>query len=380
MRPDALKKPFFSILLLLLPLAVFAQSNRTQTVALVPFWGPVEQFITEFGEELFKGVSDMQGYRPVVIDMTNLPDDVPEGGFPPYICPSPSLIKTNPIALTGELTQDPDDEEFWHMRLYLWEMSETRLVFSDELTAYDRDEVAAGLPGMLEWLFSWLNKKGGGSGTGGEGDTTNMSGQGRNVFITTSMPLQWMYVGVRAGGALRMQERPTEYETEHYYKGNFYDTINAAVLYSIAFFPESVPFFSRFGLQVEGVFNYDMDITNNKQKIPAMTISPTALLKCHIYRQGNMLYSIFAGAYTTFPISDTIKTFAKYQPFPVGLTAGLCFAGKIDPIPGLFFIDLRYSRDQFKSNTIVSADRDREFRRSAVTISVGYEFGIITKK
>jgi len=381
MRHSTPKKLFFAVMFLFLPLIVFAQSNRAQSVALVPFWGPDEQFIQEFGEELFKGVNEMQGYRSVVIDMTNLPDDVPEGGFPPYICPSPSLIKTNPIALTGELTADPDDEEFWHLRLYLWEMAETRLVFSDEVTAYDREELAAGLPGMLEWLFSWLKRGGRGAGGdgSGDGDLTNQYG-GKSVFITTAMPIQWMYVGARFGGALRMQERPKEYPVAPDYSGNYYDTISAALSFSIAFFPESVPFFSRFGLQVEGVFNSDMNVRSPvTPEIPAMTISPTVLLNCQAYRRGNILLSIFAGAYTSFPLNDNIKTFTVDQKFPVGLTGGVNFAAKFDPIPGLFFIDLRYSGDLIKFYTTV-VENQTEYRRSAVTISIGYAFGIITKK
>jgi len=377
--PGALKELFFSILLLFLPLIIFAQSNRAQTVALVPFWGDNEQFILEFGEELFKGVGGMPGYRPVVIDMTNLPDDVPEGGFPPYICPSPSLIKTNPIALTGELTPDPDDEEFWHLRLYLWEMSETRLVFSDEVTAYDREELAAGLPGMLDWLFSWLKKGGAGSGIA-DGDSTGTLGHGRQVFVTTSTPLQWMYIGLRGGGALRLQEEPDGFTTNPDYVGNFYDSVSAALSFSLAFFPESVPFFSRFGLQLEGIFNYDFNISNNPgEPVPAITISPAVLLKVHTYRQGNLLFSILGGAYTSFPVNDKIETFNAYQSFPVGWTVGLKFAGKIDPLPGLFFIDLRFSRDEWLFNTFVQPG-NYEFRRNAVTVSAGYEIGIITKK
>jgi len=381
MRHDTQRKLFFSIVFLFLPLAVFAQSNRTETVALVPFWGEDDKFIKEFGEELYTGVGNMQGYMPVVIDMTNLPDDVPEGGFPPYICPSPSLIKTNPIALTGELTADPDDDEFWHLRLYLWEMSETRLVFSDELTAYDREECAAGLPGMLEWLFSWLKKARAGSGVG-DGDLTNLNGQGRNVFITTSMPLHWMYVGARTGVTpIRIQDKPDWDKYNQNYVGNFYNSINAAVSYSMAFFPESVPFFSRFAAQAEAVFNYDLNVTKdtNAEPIPAIMISPTVLLKCQVYRQGNMLFSVFGGAYIPFPIGDTVYSYFDQQNFPVGLTFGTSFAAKIDPVPGLFLIDLRYSGDWW-FNTIVRADDDGYKRKHALTISVGYEYGIITKK
>ncbi|MDR2924065.1 MAG: hypothetical protein LBU85_12085 [Treponema sp.] len=381
MRPNTLKKLTLSVLFLFLPFIVFAQSNRTQSVALVPFWGADETFIQEFGEELFKGVNGLQGYRSVVIDMTNLPDDVPEGGFPPYICPSPSLIKTNPIALTGELTPDPDDEEFWHLRLYLWEMADTRLVFSDELTAYDRDECAAAMPGMLEWLFSWLKRGGSGSGGDGEGgDTSNQYAGGKSVFITTSMPLQWIYVGGRFGWTpLRMQTLPVSpgANPQPYYVDNYWETLNGAITGSIAFFPESVPFFSRFALQIEGIFNYDFS------PIESVSILPAALLKFQAYRQGSMLFSLYGGAYTAFSLKKTIQYVSYLSDFlPIGWTAGINFGGKIDPIPGIFFLDLRFSMDLF--NTLIKDNPpippDEGYRRMAITVSIGYEFGFITKK
>jgi hypothetical protein len=372
MRHKTLKNLFFSILFLFLPLIVFAQSNRTQSVALVPFWGPDEYFIEEFGEELYIGVNNMQGYRAIVIDMNDLPDDVPEGGFPPYICPSPSLIKTNPIAITGELTTDPDDDEFWHLRLYLWEMADTRLVFSDEVTAYDREELAGGLPGMLEWLFSWLTRgRGRGAGDGDENwDSTNIGG-GRQVFITTSMPLHWIYAGVRFGwNAVNLNNPPSWKEPDNRHTFTDYRSINAALSGSIAFFPESVPFFSRFSFQLEGIFTYDIGA------VESMSIMPVGLLKFQVYRQGSMLFSLFGGAYLQFSL-DKQDTVAYSLLPPVGISAGLSFGGKLDPLPGIFSIDLRFSVDLF--DTYVKAD-DEGYRRMAITLSVGYEYGFITKK
>jgi len=379
MNPNTLKKLLFSLFFLYLPLFLYSQSNRSQTVALVPFWGPDEQFIREFGEELYKGVNEIQGFRSLVIDMTDLPDDVPEGGFPPYICPSPSLIKSNPIAMTGEITADPDDDEYMHLRLYLWEMADTRLVFSDELTGYDREEVAMGLPGMLEWLFSWLKRGGRGSGgDDGEGDTSNLYG-GKQVFITTSMPLQWIYVGARVGATpLRIQDKPNWKDADDRYMEARFETINASVALSVALFPEHIPFFSRFEVQGEATFNYDFEPFNKERSLtPAtMTLTTGPLLKFQAYRQGYLLFTLFGGAYTTFTLNDKI-IYTDYSLIPIGWTAGLSFGGKLDPLPGIFFIDLRYSSDEF--NTMVMKDEEA-FRRRAVSVSIGYAYGFITKR
>jgi hypothetical protein len=131
-----------------------ARNATVSSVALVPFWGSDENTIEQFGTELYAAVGNMKDFRPVRIDMTNLPDDVPVGGFPPFICPSPSLIKTNPYALTGELI--PTDSGSLTLRLYLWEMADTRPVFTSTLTARNMSEYRLLLPGLLEKLFSQI--------------------------------------------------------------------------------------------------------------------------------------------------------------------------------------------------------------------------------
>jgi hypothetical protein len=131
--------------------------GRTQSVALVPFWGSNQNAIGQFVEDVYAAMGNMKDFRPVMIDMTNLPYDVPEGGFPPYVCPSPSLIKTNSYALTGEVTRTVAGS--WDLRLYLWEMETTRLVFTSTLTARNRNECRSLLPGLLDKLFSQLYGK-----------------------------------------------------------------------------------------------------------------------------------------------------------------------------------------------------------------------------
>jgi len=124
------------------------------SVALVPFWGSNQNIIDQFDAELYAAVGNMKDFQPVQIDMTNLPDDVPPGGFPPFVCPSPSLIKTNPLALTGEVTRT--DTGSLTLRLYLWEMRDFRLVFTSKLTARNMSEYRLLLPGLLEKLFSQI--------------------------------------------------------------------------------------------------------------------------------------------------------------------------------------------------------------------------------
>jgi len=129
-------------------------ARRATAVALLPFWGSNQNIIDQFGAELYTAVGNMKDFRPVRIDMTNLPDNIPEGGFPPFICPSPSLTKSNFLALTGEVART--DTGSLTLRLYLWEMMGMRLVFTSTLTARNMSEYRLLLPGLLEKLFSQL--------------------------------------------------------------------------------------------------------------------------------------------------------------------------------------------------------------------------------
>jgi len=390
MSPTTLKKLFFSLFFLFLPLLVYSQSNRAESVALLPFWGPggpapynneqIVQVIQEFGEELYKGVNEKEGFRSVLIDdMTNLPSDVSEGGNPPYICPPHTLV-SNSVAITGEIIPDLEDEEYIHLRLYLWEMKDSRLISSDEVVGYERDQIARSMPKVLEWLFHWLKRSRMGSeGDYGEGDTSNLYG-GKNTYLSTSMPLQWIYVGARVGASpLRLQEPPNWKEYDDLYVENRFESVNASVFGSIALFPEHIPFFSHFEVQAEATLNYDFAPYKNAKdsSSPAsMRLTPAALLKFQVYRQGDMLFSLFGGAFTPFSFNDNIK-FSNL--IPIGWTAGLSFGGRLDPLPGIFFIDMRYSSDEF--NTYVITEWDEEaYRRKTVTISLGYQFGFITKR
>jgi hypothetical protein len=207
--------PLLIFIFLLMPILLDAQEvvlsesedARTQ-IALIPFRGSDQRMIDGFGAELAFAINNREDYRPIPIDMTNLPPDVPEGGFPPYICPSPSLTKGIPYAVTGELTEDPDTGA-WHMRLYLWRMEDNRLLFSDELVSNTPEEARGFLPGFVDWMLSWLEELVPPEPqivevpvSGSDGDV------GRIRYFFPEFMGSWLYVGVRAGGALWINALP----------------------------------------------------------------------------------------------------------------------------------------------------------------------------
>ncbi|MDR0554451.1 MAG: hypothetical protein LBG76_06610 [Treponema sp.] len=126
-------------------------------VSTVPFRGSPQSIVDDcFAAlgEVFPTV--LPDYVPVPVDMNNLPPDVPANGQPAYVCPSPSMTAGAPYALTGEIAIGED--EMYHLRLYLWDTSDQRLVFSDEVVVEDKQGAEDMLPGVLIWIFGWLKE------------------------------------------------------------------------------------------------------------------------------------------------------------------------------------------------------------------------------
>jgi len=130
--------------------------TRDVRIAIFPFWGENPDIVAQFGQELYAAIREMDGFAPVRVDMENLPPYIPPGGFPPHISPLPSLMGGAPLAITGLVKYSPAMRQ-WNLRLYLWQVSDTRPIFADELVAIDRESLAAILPYMLNWLISWTD-------------------------------------------------------------------------------------------------------------------------------------------------------------------------------------------------------------------------------
>ena len=344
------------LLLILTPFWVHAQAGIRRAVAIIPFWGEDDSVIEQFGDELLFGVSTMKDFAPWPIDMNNLPPDVPQGGFPPFVCPSPSLTRGAPFALTGELTYS-DEREQWHLRLYLWQMSDTRLLFSDELTANSREDYAGSLPGMLNWIFSWI--------PGGE-PIHQGGGHSRVVYYAATEPLKWLYAGLRTGGSLRIFRSPENEDLSDLYVNDyrFYENFSIAA----HVFGQLI---GSFGIQLEAIYSKE----NEPIKQQSSFTFP-GLLR-YTYRRGTMAVSAMGGGYLEIPMG-TMKDDFLYSPYDplLGWTAGVTFGNRIGP--GYVYIDLRWSADL--SDTVKKGPPETEgYRRSMLSLCVGYEAGFFRK-
>ena len=325
------KKLFLCFLFMSTPLWLHAQLR--QQVAIVPFWGEDAAIINQFGEELIIAVDSKQDFRSFAVDMINLPPDVPEGGFPPFICPMPSLTRASPFALTGEVTFD-DELERWHLRLFLWQMSDARLIFSDELTAFDRVECAANLPALLTWLFSWIPR---------DEPPAVVARHGRIVYFAANEPLRWLYAGLRVGGAINFDT--TSVAARDYLNYNVAAYVN-------------VKFLNSLGIQIEALYKHEVDpIDIHSMLVPC-------LLR-YSFRRGTMFVAGLAGVYLSFPLDN----FDAEHIFG-GITAGLKFGTRLGP--GSIFASFRHFYDLREPTP--------NHMRNTINISIGYELGFLPKR
>lgn len=352
------------------------EDSRT-VMALIPFWGGGEEIITQFGDVLYQTLEKGGAYRPDAIDMTNLPEDVPEGGFPPYVCPSPSLTKETPYAITGEITRE-ESGGLYHLRLYLWEMANNRLLYSDEIVVQDKEECERFLPPTLEWLFSWLPDS--------SGNTAEQPPAEPLVVSPQAVEEYRLYLGLKLGSSIRFYYRPAdaifvENDVSHFF--NIITGIQA-----------SYYFFPFLGVQAEALFTNDYapyksyniqqtattgSLSTNNSPFTAYSLMFPLSLKLTL-RKPSFFASALVGGYFILPLGEMRNTALSGETFaytvdpPLGYNVGIDLGTKLGP--GNLFLDIRWAQDlgmtQTDSGTTV-------FRRSMVSIALGYELGFFPR-
>jgi len=395
------KTPLLFVLFLSLPLHLFSQAGEREVVALLPLWGENESVTRQFGEELFNAMNAMDGYRAFLVDMVNLPEGVPAGGFPPFIAPSPLLTRDAAFALTGDVSLNAQTG-MQHMRLFLWRMEDARLLFSDEAAGFDRFGIRVIIPFILEWLFSHAVEAAPAEivrivyveaepveiitvvyveaepveiittvYVEAEPVIQLVEGPERIVFVSPDFSENWLYVGGRVGVPVFIHGFPRWDNADDRFVGShFFPTMNWA--FSIKFQPLFAviqPFSEegiQFGIQFEvgGVHDWETGIHS-------FTL-PAALLRAS-QRRGSALFTLFGGGYYTLPAGNVIFHHPNRGGGTFGWTAGFAFGNKVGP--GHIVLDIRFARDF--SDTIRNDLFGAGFRRNLLSISVGYEFGFI---
>jgi hypothetical protein len=202
-------------------------------------------------------------------------------------------------------------------------------------------------------------------------------------------PKYWLYLGVRAGYSARFYKIPpqTGYINKNQSLGNTFE-IALQATYQVK------PF-----LALQGELLFTMD-TASHQQYHTSPESTELVLQTDKFQSGTLMIPLIlkgtfwfdrflveplAGLYLTVPLSrmttsaegDSAYTSGKSgytYSVPLGFTAGADFGVHLGP--GTLFLDARYSADF--GNAVKAGDT--VYRRSMVSLSMGYRFGFFKKK
>ena len=322
-----------------------------------------------------------QNYRVYAIDLSRLPPDVPPGGFPPWITPSPSITRGAPYALTGEVSVDPEFSGNYRIRVYLWRMDDSRLLGSDVMITSSRSDAELKMPGFVEWMLSWIYYE-----VTPEPIIIYVDGEPRIIetFVYPEFyedpevpePPQehWLYLGLRGGigsgswvhytGDSSISVRP-----------------NTSLLSSNAAFQAEFRLSRFLSIQAEANFLYDFGSVNmgaGETSFTSMSFQFPLLAKLS-YRTDNMGVSLFGGAYFHLPLSqssdeDWALDIYKYEPGFPGITFGLSVSTRLGP--GFIFIDTRYELDGLWDDT---PEIGRIDHRNTLRFNIGYKLGFFAR-
>ena len=364
------KKPLI-ISIIALSLLISAPLSAQTIIALHPFMGQEEadrvssQFFLRMIQEI--RAADGGNYSPYIINLDLAPPDVPEGGFPPWICPSPSITGNSSHAITGEAVIDPDDPDLFRIRVYLWQMAGARLLGSDEMNVGGPEDLE-NMNLFMQVILSWINPE-----------------DYREYIILPPLPVSvtgptlqhnWLYVGIRGGGGYSRwtydygTENPIDSNVTAFLGGNI--SLQAAV--------GIFPFF-----RIQGEANLFADIApvrNQLTGVPdgnyfALALKTPLLLK-FVWHGEQIRTGIFAGAYAHWPLmqrgSETALGFFKYRADIPGFVGGMNIGWRLGP--GTLFADLRIDYD---GRWYHRNDRGELHYTNSVRLNVGYEMGFFPK-
>jgi hypothetical protein len=242
-------------------------------------------------------------------------------------------------------------------------MDTNRLVFTDEMTAFDRVDCEANLPILLNWLLSWIDRE----------------GERENAVAAPPEPEKWLWLGLRGGSSLRFYTRPDRLPFIENDVSSFLN-LNAAAQVSLHLFP-------WLDLQAEVNFTTDYapyildDETKTKTEPFTSQSLMFPLLARFNLRKGNFMAGLLGGPYFFVPLGQMENdyyggSFDYKMDLPIGYTAGFNIGMKVGP--GYLFLDTRWAADLGALKR--ASDEANLYQRSMVTLNIGYEMGFFTKK
>jgi hypothetical protein len=278
--------------------------------------------------------------------------------------PIRELVPGVRFALTGGVYPGNFPEEYY-LQLWLWDMSNSSMIYSDDLVFEHIGEGLESLPGLVEWLFSHI------------------------VVVVPEIepPVEpgWteklITLGIRSGVSRRWYTAPDE-SSPGAQALNFEGGLFVSVFLN-----------SLLSLQAEADFTFDNvvywgidDIKDpfvTRKTYTTNSLAFPLILKAN-FRPGNFRIAPFAGIYAFVPLGDAVyqrKAEGKNDSFsfswsvdaPLGFAAGVEFAMKLGP--GTLIGDIRYAGDFAATN--IREGEDVSYKRGALSFALGYGFGFI---
>jgi hypothetical protein len=324
--------------------------------------GPADadaQMAARFHAEIMDAVEALEKYSPRTV-----PDSVFPGGeeeLPTDMPPHRDLVPNAKYALTGGVYPGNRTGEYY-LQLWLWEMTNSTMIYTDDLVYTDIDEAMFSVPGLVEWLFSHIHEL---------IVETPVIVLPRDPFIT---------LGVRFGPSQRWYTNPDE-KAPGAWALNIEGGISGMVRLNSILALQLEALFAADNLVYRGLDpNYDNTYTLANKKYTSYTLTFPLLFKMN-FRPGKIRFSPMAGFYAAAPLgkvryrkSNEDDSNAEYPwsfSVPIGIIVGL--EGAVNYGPGSVFAGLRYAGDL--GNVIIKEDSgDLVYRRDMFTVYLGYEF------
>jgi hypothetical protein len=320
---------------------------------------------------------------------------VRRGRYTPATAPFPADPSVSPVllyagmihadyALTGAASYRGDEAQY-HLTLWLWDMETGDLVCSDEMVCRDEEDRARILPLLMEWLFSRIPPGETGDAVVTEKPEPPVTAEPPEPSPAPVSPPppgrprdgiqdHWLYLGLRGGGSLRLY---TEGGKSLFAGAGLSDkTFGWEGAFQAALRP--LPFLA---VQGEAIFTQDR-LSAGGLKMSSYSMMFPLLLR-FIIRKGGVTVSPLGGVYYILPVSDMefstpgAASVPWTHSLPLGYTLGLSAGVQLGP--GSLFLDLRYAGD-LSAAEIDTAGGSKLYTRSMVSLTVGYEFGLIKRK
>jgi hypothetical protein len=334
------------------------------SVAVLPFAGEEDDTDADvFIQAVVEAVTALRKYNPRQVNMAQV--KAMGGRIPTDMPPVRELAPGARFALTGGVYPGTYTDEYY-LQLWLWEMSGSTMIYTDDLVYQNIEEGLQAVPGLVEWLFSHIIE------VVKEAEPPPKKGW-EDKLLT---------VGVRTGVSQRWYTAPEE-TIAGARALNFEAGIFASVFLNPLLSVQTEIDFTFDNLVYRGISNigqagmiYTPVLANEKYTLYSLTIP--VMLKAN-FRPGNFRIAPFAGLYAFAPLGETpyrknptgeTGSFTWSSPAPLGFTAG--FEGAVKFGPGMIIADIRYAGD-FDSITIQD-DADTSYKRNMLTFSVAYGF------